>query len=369
MADDNQRTVVAVFDDYATAQQAARQLESDGVPRSAISVDSNLKTGAAGYGGANQEVEEDRESHHKNWFQRLFSTEDDDETERGDYQEALRRGNAVVAVTAEPGQVDRIAKVMNDLGAVDIDRRAQYYRQTGSAPANETAAAYTADEAARDRESFHNSSRNQQGGTSVPVIEEELQVGKRAVRRGGVRVYSHVVNQPVEQKINLREEHVKVERRPADRAVESADMARLRDQTIEVTETAEEPVVSKRARVREEVVIGKETTERTATIRDNVRRTEVRVDPIGGEGNRNLPNTPSDVRTANRPTPDIDQSSNNAGYAYGSRMAGDPRFTGRSWDDAENDIRVDYMRNNPTSRWDEAKADIRRGWDKVTGKR
>jgi hypothetical protein len=50
-------------------------------------------------------------------------------------------------------------------------------------------------------------------------------------------------------------------------------------------------------------------------------------------------------------------------------MAGDPRFTGRSWDEAENDLRVDYMRNNPTSRWDEVKAEIRRGWDKVTGRR
>jgi hypothetical protein len=114
----------------------------------------------------------------------------------------------------------------------------------------------------------------------------------------------------------------------------------------------EEPVVSKRAVVREEVVVGKETTERTETIRDNVRRTEVRVDPIQGSG----------TETTTEPV-------NSPGYIYGSRMAGDPRFSGRSWDEAESDLRVDYMRNNPTSRWDEAKADIRRGWDKVTGRR
>jgi len=99
-------------------------------------------------------------------------------------------------------------------------------------------------------------------------------------------------------------------------------------------------------------VVGKETIERTETIRDNVRRTEVRVDPIAG----------SDARTAT-------ESDTAPGYAYGSRMAGDPRFTGRSWDQAENDLRVDYMRNNPTSRWDDVKADIRRGWEKVTGSR
>jgi uncharacterized protein (TIGR02271 family) len=339
-----QKTVVGVFDDYATAQQAARELESDGIPRAQIQVESNMKTGAAGYGGG--ETEEHHEGGVTGFFHRLFGGGEDDE--RGHYQESLRRGNSVVAVTAEPGQIDRIAEIMNDLGAVDIDRRANYYRQTGYTGYEENSPAYSSDEARLDREKF----RNEAGNTAIPVIEEELQVGKRAVQRGGVRVYSHVVDKPVEEQVNLREERVRVERRPANRPVESGDLSRLRDQTIEVTETVEEPVVSKRAVVREEVVVGKETTERTQTIRDNVRHTEVRVDPIAG----------SDAETATG-------SETGAGYAYGSRMANDPRFTGRSWDDAENDLRVDYMRNNPTSRWDQAKAEIRRGWDKVTGRR
>ena len=55
-------------------------------------------------------------------------------------------------------------------------------------------------------------------------------------------------------------------------------MDRMRDQSVEVTEMAEEPVVRKKARVREEVVVGKETTQRTETIRDTVRRTEVEVE-------------------------------------------------------------------------------------------
>lgn len=339
-----QKTVVGVFDDYATAQQVARELENYGIPRAQIQVESNMKTGAAGYGGG--EMEEHHEGGVTGFFHRLFGGGEDDE--RGHYQESLRRGNSIVAVTTESGQIDRIAQIMNDLGAVDIDRRANYYRQTGYTGYEENSPAYSSDEARLDREKF----RNEAGNTAIPVIEEELQVGKRAVQRGGVRVYSHVVDQPVEEQVNLREERVRVERRPANRPVESGDLSRLRDQTIEVTETVEEPVVSKRAVVREEVVVGKETTERTQTIRDNVRHTEVRVDPIAG----------SDVGTTTG-------SETGAGYAYGSRMAGDPRFTGRSWDDAENDIRVDYMRNNPTSRWDEAKAEIRRGWDKVTGRR
>ena len=44
---------------------------------------------------------------------------------------------------------------------------------------------------------------------------------------------------------------------------------------IEMTETAEEPVVSKRARVVEEVVVQKEVTEHTETVRGTARHTNV----------------------------------------------------------------------------------------------
>jgi uncharacterized protein (TIGR02271 family) len=180
------------------------------------------------------------------------------------------------------------------------------------------------------------------------VIEEELRVGKRAVRRGGVRVYSQVVSQPVEEQVKLREEHVRVERRPANGPVEAGDMERLRDQTIEVTETAEEPVISKRGRVTEDVVVGKESTERTETIRDTVRRTEVRVDPIAGDKSTS--------------------TQGSAGYQYGYQMGSNPKFAGRSWTDVQDQLRSDYLRANPTSKWDDVKDEIRRGWEKMTAK-
>ena len=41
--------------------------------------------------------------------------------------------------------------------------------------------------------------------------------------------------------------------------------------------TAEEPVVAKTAHVVEEVVVGREATERTETVKDTVRREEVDV--------------------------------------------------------------------------------------------
>ena len=114
----------------------------------------------------------------------------------------------------------------------------------------------------------------------IPVYEEQLRVGKREVGRGSVRVRSYVVEQPVQEQVHLREERVHVERRPVDRPADIAAGAAepFRERTIEVTATAEEAVAAKEARIKEEIVVGKDTEERTETVSDTVRRTEVEID-------------------------------------------------------------------------------------------
>lgn len=114
----------------------------------------------------------------------------------------------------------------------------------------------------------------------LPVIEEELQVGKREVQTGGVRVTNRVTETPVAEQVSLREEHVNVERRPVNRPVSDADAIAFREGTIEVSEKAEQAVVGKQARVVEEVVIDKQATERTQTVRDTVKRTDVEVEDL-----------------------------------------------------------------------------------------
>ena len=86
----------------------------------------------------------------------------------------------------------------------------------------------------------------------------------------------------MQEQVTLREEHVRVERRPADRPVAAGDDALFRERTIEATESAEEAVVSKEARVTEEVVVRKTAEERTETVSDTVRRTEVEVEDQRG---------------------------------------------------------------------------------------
>ena len=131
---------------------------------------------------------------------------------------------------------------------------------------------------------YRNRQGNSEESTTIPVIQEELQVGKREVEKGGIRLRTRVVENEVEENVNLRKEKVQVERTPVDRP---ADISDLKEEQIEVIERAEVPVVSKEARVVEEVSLNKEVTEKNETIQDTVRNTEVDVERTGTSGEVN----------------------------------------------------------------------------------
>lgn len=120
-------------------------------------------------------------------------------------------------------------------------------------------------------------SRDYREDEVIPVVEEELRIGKRDVNLGRVRVRSYVVEQPVSEQVSLREERVHVERRPVDRPVQAGDQL-FTDKVIEAEEHAEQAVVAKEARVTEEIGLRRESEERTETISDTVRHTEVEVE-------------------------------------------------------------------------------------------
>lgn len=206
------------------------------------------------------------------------------------YNEGIRRGGVLLAVRADDAQAHRVAEILSDAGAIDIDERATQWKQEGfmatpmtpnTATAN-TATATTRAAAPMPSAQTAQATTNRAGETVLPVIEESLQVGKREVERGKVRVYSHTTETPVQEQVTLREENVTVQRNPVNRPIGSVDADTFRDQTIEVTTRAEEAVVSKQARVVEEVVVGKQATERTETISDTVRRTDVEVENVPG---------------------------------------------------------------------------------------
>jgi len=110
----------------------------------------------------------------------------------------------------------------------------------------------------------------------IPVVKEELDVGKRT-RERSYRIRTYVVEKPVEESVSLRDERVVVERRPASGQV-SGQTNWPQEREFEVTERHEEPVVEKHARQTENVVVRKEQDQRTETVRGTVRETKVDVD-------------------------------------------------------------------------------------------
>jgi len=124
-----------------------------------------------------------------------------------------------------------------------------------------------------------NIKENKNGETTIPVIEESMEVGKKVVERGGIRIRQRVVEKPVEENINLREEHIKVDRKNVDRPATDSDF-NANDQDLEIREHAEVPVISKEARVVEEIKITKEVTNRDEKVKDTIRKTQVDVDDL-----------------------------------------------------------------------------------------
>jgi uncharacterized protein (TIGR02271 family) len=208
--------------------------------------------------------------------------------DRHTYEEGIRRGHYLLTVNVDDEKAEQAHDILENSNAVNIDERASQWRQEGwTAPAAGAgmlgAAAATT---GTDRTSYAATDATAMTGRGVteeriPVVEEELRVGKRQVERGGVRVRSYVVEQPVHEQVSLRSEHVDVERRPVTGSTDTANLGdAFRERTVEVSETAEEAVVDKRAHVVEEVVVRKDVNERVEQIDDTVRRTEVDVDRL-----------------------------------------------------------------------------------------
>ena len=269
-------TLVGIFDDYSAAQRAVQQLSQAGIKQGDISIARNDGgKGYTTYGGANSTDYTTGTSigdKISNFFDSIFGTDIDDD-ERGVYAESVRRGSTIVVVNADDKTLDRAADVLNNAGAVDVDRRHAQYRASGYKQFDQKAPLYNQDQTRTETQNYAN-----QGEVALPVIEEQLNVGKRVVQRGGVRVHTRVTERPVEGTVNLREENVTVDRRPVDRAATDADLAAIKEGEFTVTTKAEVPTVAKEAHVVEEVVVGKNVTQHEETVRDSVKRSDVQVE-------------------------------------------------------------------------------------------
>jgi uncharacterized protein (TIGR02271 family) len=245
------RTYTALYDSTAEAERVQSELERLGI----IDVDDRkVHTGDASNAFSGRAVSPP-------------------EPDRRLYQEGVKRGGALLTVNVDDQYADEALRIIEGSNPVDLESREAEYRQAGYLDAAPAAAPVVAAAPVAARTDVS-------GEEHIPIVEEQLRVGKREVERGGVRVRSYVVEQPVQEQVTLHQEHVEIERRPVNERFTGATADAFRERDIEVTERAEEAVVAKESRIIEEVVVRKEETERVEDIEDTVRRTEVEVETL-----------------------------------------------------------------------------------------
>ncbi len=325
------RIISAFFDTSGAAKKAVDDLVAAGIPREHIT-----QTGGQGAAGAVSTTATPGED--KGFWDSLkdlFLPDDD----RYAYAEGLRRGGYLISVRADEANYNKALDILDNDGAVNLDERESQWRSegwTGSAGATALSGAavgtagtaaglvsttgttsasravgssaagtasaltgsasnYEADMAARAAAlgTLTSTERvTQERGTAslasgrdevIPVYEEQLRVGKRDVSHGRVRLRSYVVETPVSEQVSLHSETVSIDRRPVDRPVSATD-ALFQDRVIEADERVEEAVVSKEARVKEEITLRKSAEDRVETVSDSVRSTKVDVEDTRNAG-------------------------------------------------------------------------------------
>ncbi|HZC00535.1 MAG TPA: YsnF/AvaK domain-containing protein, partial [Gammaproteobacteria bacterium] len=114
-----------------------------------------------------------------------------------------------------------------------------------------------------------------QGDVTISRHEEELQIGKREVEYGRVRLRKWVETEPVSEEVELRRETAFVEREPVNRP---ASGAAIGEEEVEMSLHREEPVVSKETVEREQITVHPEEEIKEETVHGEVRREHVEVE-------------------------------------------------------------------------------------------
>jgi uncharacterized protein (TIGR02271 family) len=262
-----EQTIVAVYDRRSEADAAVRDLMAESVPSQAISRHENGAETTA-------ETVAPRE---EGFWARLFGSQPDHDTSV--YDRSIENGSSVVTVRVSSDQVDHISSILETHNPIDIEERSAQYTASRAATTS-TISPGSLGTPSTIGTPVTAETASESG--AMQLAEETLAVGKRAVGGATTRVRRFVVETPVQEQVSLRDESVTLERRPVtdSRPVGTGEFT---DKVLEMTEMSEQAVVSKTARVVEEVNLRKDVSDRVETVKDTLRRDEVEIEKVPGE--------------------------------------------------------------------------------------
>jgi stress response protein YsnF len=267
-------TLVAAFDTNDHAMAAVNALKAGGFHSDDISIFDNARMSS---GRGPTAAEQPAGLWHK-----LFG-DDINRYEATVYGNVIRKGGTVVAVRSPPEQVAQATGILDLHRPINVHDRAV---TTGVAPAAQV------DSAAR--EIAQKPLAKQQAVAVTPKLaqihndalrlaEEQLQIGKKMVETGRTRVRRFTTERDVAEDVTLHEEHAEVMRKALSQPAELKDID-WADREIEVAETAEQALVSKTAKVVEEISLRTKGEDHVETIHEKLRRQQADVEQVDATG-------------------------------------------------------------------------------------
>jgi len=242
--------VVTAYDSVDKATNALKVLQNAGYDTSNLSIIDRTSLGT-------------HDTDHVGLWRRLFG-ENVWDHEAAVYGDTLDKGGAILAARVPGDQVARVMALLDVHQPLDVHAAATKIGEKVPVEAKALVTPPIAKAEARDPETLR-------------LAEEQLNVGKRVFETGTTRIRRFVTERPVEAQVSLHEEHAEVVRKAITDPAYVADID-WSDKAYEMTETAEQAVVSKSAHVVEEVSLRKAGTDRVETVRDTVRRQQVEVE-------------------------------------------------------------------------------------------
>jgi uncharacterized protein (TIGR02271 family) len=317
------KTVVGLFDDQSEAKRAYAALMSEGYAKADLDI-------------LTSDDKDDRPklAHMREWVP---------EPDANLYLEGVRNHGTLITANVVDSAAPRAAEIMSGYNMVNIKNRAAELQKSNK---NLT----LLDPATNNN--------------VLEVIEEELVVGKEEVERGRMRIYSVESEQEVTRDVSLRDETLRVQRRPANRTV-SINPDLFKERSVEMVEVDEIAKVGKTARVIEEVSLGKEVAEKVEHIKATLRRQDVKVEEIPAA--RPMKDYETDFRTfysKNLATSGVSFDALSPAFTFGYGLATREPFRSSPWTAVESDSRRIWEEKNPGT-WEKNKAVIQYAWEKV----
>jgi hypothetical protein len=345
-----QHTLIAVFDNRDDAKQAMDELLASSFTSTNVRLSQSDATDSITDTPTQRAVQNDDDSiatSIRNFFSDIFGSDDNVHTQR--YASAVTGGQYVLTVgpVSEP-EVERAADIVERFGPIDIDEES-----SGTTYGSVESSLATDQIMRRDSASL-------QGGQSQSLSlqnddRQPFQQGNLndAVPMGGT--YQEPMGDGnLGQRLSSSTAGMSMQDGTQQGSMQRADTT---------SGTAFAPTEIKRPGVR---VFARDPGDTGAT----GIRTSGGIGSMGLDAQRQADN---DTAFRSHWTSTYGNDSGNydeyaPAYAYGSSLASDDKYRGRSWDDAESDIRSDWETRHAdtTSTWDKMKAAVRHGWDRMT---